>query len=159
MVRALIKGYGVSLGMACFLISTVAEGGGATFVVPGSKAASETSCVEPTPFMRRYHMEVIKHQRDETVHHGIRSTRHSLAGCVDCHGVVTASGEGLPIDQKGQFCGSCHAYTAVQMNCFGCHAAKPTAPHRATGTSADDRERVAAGGRALGTSVEQERRQ
>jgi len=34
---------------------------------------------------RRNHMELIRHQRDLTVHEGIRTTRHSLANCVNCH--------------------------------------------------------------------------
>ena len=59
----------------------------------GSRAADEKSCVEPTDFMRRNHMEVIKHQRDETVHGGIRSTKHSLAGCIACHGAKGPTGE------------------------------------------------------------------
>jgi hypothetical protein len=35
-------------------------------------------CVEPTAEMRRNHMEKILHQRDETMHRGIRTTQHSL---------------------------------------------------------------------------------
>ena len=42
--------------------------------------------------MRRNHMELIKHQRDATVHDGIRGTKHSLAGCIDCHVVPRADG-------------------------------------------------------------------
>ena len=35
--------------------------------------------------MRERHWEFILHQRDETVHKGIRTTRHSLKNCLECH--------------------------------------------------------------------------
>ena len=36
------------------------------------------ACVEDTDFMRRNHMELLKHQRDETMLNGVRGLR---AGC------------------------------------------------------------------------------
>jgi len=93
-------------------------------------------CVEDTQFMRRNHMKLLKHQRDETVHRGIRTAQHSLKGCIDCHasrktGSVAASNE--------NFCQTCHSYAAVTIDCFECHASKPApgtqqsrAPSRAT---------------------------
>ena len=96
-----------------------------SFVKEGSKAAGLSACVEPTEVMRRDHMEFIKHQRDETVHNGIRSTKHSLAGCVECH--VSYGSDGTPVAVSGedQFCGACHQFLAVRLDCFGCHAAVP----------------------------------
>ena len=35
-------------------------------------------CVEDVQWMRKNHMNLLKHQRDETVHKGVRDTRHSL---------------------------------------------------------------------------------
>lgn len=90
-----------------------------------AKAAKLSQCVEPTDFMRRNHMEVIKHQRDETVHKGIRDTNHSLAGCVDCHVQYDAQQQPVPIDAPGQFCAACHEFTAVKLDCFQCHATIP----------------------------------
>jgi len=86
---------------------------------PTVAAAAAGSCVEDTAFMRRNHMELIRHQRDLTVHEGIRTTRHSLANCVNCHadpktGRVTGS--------KDAFCEGCHSYAAVKLDCFECHA-------------------------------------
>jgi hypothetical protein len=104
---------------------TVLAGGLGSYVTEGSKAAGLDACVEPTEYMRRYHMELIEHQRDATVHGGIRSTKHSLADCVACHVSTTAQGEVRPIQEKEQFCGACHAFAAVTMNCFGCHASVP----------------------------------
>ncbi len=73
--------------------------------------------------MRRNHMELLKHQRDRTVHEGIRTVRHSLNNCIACHagkktGRVTGS---------DGFCESCHRYASVKLDCFECHADRPTA--------------------------------
>ncbi len=95
------------------------------FVVESSRAAKLNNCVEPTEYMRRYHMEVIRHQRDTTVYGGIRSTKHSLAGCVDCHVGYDAQHEPVAINAKRQFCKRCHNYAAVTLNCFDCHATLP----------------------------------
>ena len=78
-------------------------------------------CVEPVAFMRRNHMELILHQRDETVHRGIRTKRHSLRNCINCH-AVDAAGQPVTLDDPDHFCVSCHRYAAVKIDCFGCHA-------------------------------------
>jgi hypothetical protein len=95
------------------------------FVVPSSNAAGVENCVEPTEYMRRNHMEVIRHQRDTTVYGGIRSTKHSMAGCVTCHVGYDAEQKPVPINADGQFCEACHDYAAVNLNCFDCHATIP----------------------------------
>ncbi|QIK37029.1 sulfur reduction protein DsrJ [Caldichromatium japonicum] len=95
------------------------------YVVDGSQAAGLPSCVEPTERMRRMHMEFIKHQRIATVHQGIRDTKYSLAGCVDCHVSYDAQHSPRPINQPDQFCGACHRYASVKLDCFDCHAAVP----------------------------------
>lgn len=95
--------------------------------VKGSaKADKLDACVAPTPFMRRNHFELIKHQRDITVHEGIRKTDNSLAGCVDCHVQHDAHGNAVPVDAEKQFCAGCHEYTGVTFDCFTCHATTPT---------------------------------
>lgn len=70
-------------------------------------------------------MEVIRHQRDSTVYGGIRSTKHSLAGCVTCHVGYDADHKPVAINDAGQFCAACHSYAAVTLNCFDCHATIP----------------------------------
>lgn len=90
------------------------------------KAAKGEVCVEPLPVIRRDHMKFLMHQRDETVHGGIRGARHSLVGCIDCHAAKDDAGQWVRIDAPGQFCASCHAYAAVKIDCFQCHAALPT---------------------------------
>jgi hypothetical protein len=75
--------------------------------------------------MRREHMYLLEHQRDQTVYLGDRARRHSLAECVACHVRRDALGHTIPINAPGQFCAACHAYAAVEMDCFECHATRP----------------------------------
>ena len=91
-----------------------------------AKADKLDTCVAPTAFMRRSHFELIKHQRDITVHQGIRETDNSLAGCVDCHVRRDANGQPVPVNAPGEFCAACHQYTGASLDCFTCHATKPT---------------------------------
>jgi hypothetical protein len=126
MAKAVVRGSLISAGLAGVLLcASVAQAADGSFVVPGSKAATLESCVEPTDYMRRNHMEVIKHQRDDTVHQGIRSTKHSLAGCVDCHVSYGSDRVPIAISEKDQFCGACHEFTAVALDCFDCHSSVP----------------------------------
>lgn len=127
MVTALRRGGLFSVGLACALLALVAQGADGEFVVPGSKAAGLKNCVEPTELMRREHMELIQHQRDATVHLGIRSTKHSLAACISCHVSKGGTEQYVPINRVDQFCGACHAYSAVSLDCFQCHAKVPDA--------------------------------
>jgi hypothetical protein len=107
------------------LVGAVQATGVGDFVVDSSKAAALGNCVEPTEYMRRNHMEVIKHQRDTTVYGGIRSTKHSLLGCVGCHAGHDENNAPIAINEHGQFCAACHDYAAVKVNCFDCHATIP----------------------------------
>ena len=152
MANALLRGSFISLGLAGALLALAVQAAGNNFVVTGSRAANEKSCVEPTDFMRRYHMEVIKHQRDETVHGGIRSTKHSLAGCIACHGAKGPTGEPLPANDEKQFCGACHDFAAVRLNCFDCHATVPTARMAPLSNSGSARPSVL-GAPAPGTKI------
>ncbi len=88
---------------------------------PAIKVEKAGACVEPTDEMRRNHMNMLFQQRDQTVHLGLRSPRHSLKGCVDCH-ANPATGSVLG---KDGFCESCHAYAAVKIDCFECHSSSP----------------------------------
>lgn len=126
MAKPEVKGSLVAVGLAWALCALAVQAAGeAKFVVEGSQAAMLESCVEPTDFMRRNHMELIKHQRDATVHGGIRSTKHSLADCFQCHVSFDGSDKPIPVNDEGQFCYSCHNFAAVTVNCFDCHATVP----------------------------------
>lgn len=82
-------------------------------------------CVEPTDWMRRNHMTILKHQRDDTVHLGIRTEKHSLKGCIDCHQVKGTDGAAVTVADPKHFCRTCHDYAAVKVDCFECHASRP----------------------------------
>lgn len=114
---------GLVLGGALLLLAGGASSD--TAVTEGSKAAGLDTCVAPTAVMRRNHMDYLKHDRDATVHKGIRDTRFSLAECVDCHAGKDSSGAYQPVNAEGQFCASCHSYVAVSLTCFQCHRKTP----------------------------------
>lgn len=111
--------------------------------VPGPTVKIEKGekCVEPTEEMRRNHMEMILHQRDRTVHDGIRSVKHSLKNCIDCH----ANPKTNSVLGKDGFCESCHTYAAVKMDCFECHTPSP--------------RKDAAGGKPASSRVDVQRQQ
>jgi hypothetical protein len=125
MANAVLKGSLISVGLAGALCVLAAQAHGDSHVVPGSQAATLEHCVRPTPFMRRNHMELILHQRDVTVHTGVRSTKYGLDDCVACHVSYSADSKPVPINGEDQFCDSCHEYAAVEINCFECHSTVP----------------------------------
>ena len=75
------------------------------------------TCVAPVEEMRRNHMQMLFHQRDRTLRQGVRESRFSLKGCVECH----AGRESGSVLGKDGFCSSCHSYAAVKIDCFECH--------------------------------------
>ncbi len=88
--------------------------------LPTPARGKGTQCVEPTDTMRRYHMDYLLHQRDETVHRGIRGTKYALKDCVECHATPDPRPEVRALTLYG-FCKECHDYAAVSIDCFGCH--------------------------------------
>ena len=82
-------------------------------------------CVEDTEFMRANHMELLLHQRDETMHRGIRTKKHSLKECMECHVVTDANNQPVSAASPKHFCRVCHDYASVSIDCFQCHASKP----------------------------------
>ncbi len=112
---AALLGHGVALAEAA------AAGRG---LQPAIEPARGEKCVADPAFMRRNHMDLLKHQRNQTVHQGVRDTRASLKGCIACH----ASAATQSVAAAGtDFCVSCHSYAAVRIDCFECHASKPQA--------------------------------
>lgn len=116
---------GLVLGGALLLLTSSAFS--ETAVTKGSRAAGLESCVAPTAVMRRNHMDFLKHDRNKTVHQGIRDTQFSLAECVECHATKDDAGAYKPVNAEGQFCESCHNYVAVDLTCFQCHSKTPEA--------------------------------
>ena len=72
-------------------------------------------CVEDPAWMRTNHFETVLHQRDETVIRGVRTEKHSLKNCIDCHITPNAKGEYARYSNSEEhFCASCHTYASCQ---------------------------------------------
>ncbi|MBF0093678.1 MAG: Hdr-like menaquinol oxidoreductase cytochrome c subunit [Alphaproteobacteria bacterium] len=107
---------------ALFGVLPALAGDGPFPTIPKGKGGK---CVEDTQFMRRNHMDLLKHQRDETMREGIRTTEHGLQGCISCHAVQGADGKPVTIKSEEHFCNACHSYAGVSPDCFACHASVP----------------------------------
>jgi len=100
--------------------AVAAKSGAIRTPLPVINIAKPGKCVEATDEMRRNHMNKILHQRDDTVHKGIRTKKHSLSNCINCH----ADEKTNSVLGKEGFCQSCHTYSAVSIDCFSCHNSK-----------------------------------
>ena len=116
------KGLHVSLAILLSVISVSVFAGAPMPDIPKGKGEK---CVEDTQFMRESHMELLLHQRDETVQRGIRTKKHSLKECIACHVVNDSNNQPVSAASSKHFCRQCHDYTAVNIDCFQCHASKP----------------------------------
>ena len=96
-------------------------------LVPHPPKGRGEHCVADTDTMRRYHMTMMKHQRDDTVHEGVRGGKFSIGQCVGCHAVKGEDGQPVSYESPKHFCRSCHDYAAVSIDCFECHSSKPGA--------------------------------
>jgi len=77
--------------------------------------------VKETQWMRKNHMDLLKHQRDETMRKGIRDEKYSLKNCIECH---ASTKDDSVIARDDSFCVACHRYEAVKIDCFECHSGK-----------------------------------
>ena len=114
-------------GMAYALEQDNAAAGVPLPVIPMGQG---DSCVEDTDYMRRNHMDMLKHQRKETVIKGVRNEQYSLKECINCHVVKGPDAIPLSAASPQHFCRTCHDYAAVSIDCFQCHASRPDAEPR-----------------------------
>jgi hypothetical protein len=123
-LRLLLGGLVLAAGLPCVALAAdaatavTASGQGLGPVIEPARGAQ---CVADPAFMRRNHMDLLKHQRNETVHMGVRDARASLKGCIECH---ASQASGSVAAAKTDFCVSCHSYAAVKVDCFECHSSK-----------------------------------
>ena len=111
----------VLIGLLLVTVSSITIADGSK--VPPPKGEQ---CVEDPVWMRTNHFETVLHQRDKTVLQGIRTKKHSLKNCIDCHITPNAQGEYARYSNSEEhFCASCHSYAAVSVDCFQCHADRP----------------------------------
>jgi len=101
-----------------FLLATPAWAGS---FAPKLDIGNGGQCVDDPKFMRKNHMKMIVHQRDETVRSGIRGGKYSLAACVNCH---ASKKDNNVLGDNEHFCQGCHEYAAVKPDCFECHSSK-----------------------------------
>lgn len=78
-------------------------------------------CVKETQWMRKNHMHLLRHQRDEALRKGIRDDKISLKNCIECHASIK---DDSVIARDDSFCVACHRYEAVKIDCFECHSGK-----------------------------------
>ena len=85
---------------------------------PEIRKLAVKECVEPTPYMRANHMEVVKSWREAVVreedriyvnHEGKKYSMSLSQTCLGCH------------SNKEKFCDACHNYSGVKPNCWDCH--------------------------------------
>jgi predicted CXXCH cytochrome family protein len=94
-------------------------------LLPDIPQGKGDKCIAPTDFMRRNHMNLLKHDRDETVYFGNRQVKASLKDCVACHAVKGVDNKPITVQDPKHFCRACHDYVAVKIDCFECHASRP----------------------------------
>lgn len=116
--------------------------------VPAIPRGQGETCVAETGFMRRNHMTLLRHQRDDTMRRGIRGNPYSLEECISCHAVTGPDAMPLTVDSPQHFCRACHDYAAVSIDCFQCHASRPE-----SGIAADS-TRSSSGVAAAGVSLQ-----
>lgn len=76
-------------------------------------------CVKDEQWMRKNHMHLLKHQRDEALRRGVRDEQISLKTCIECHASLK---DDSVIAREDSFCVGCHKYEAVKLDCFECHS-------------------------------------
>jgi hypothetical protein len=99
----------------------VPAGATESYGMPKLDVGKGGQCVEEPQWMRKNHMKVLLHQRDETVHKGIRDEKHSLKNCIECHASLR---DNSVLGRADSFCEGCHRYEAVKIDCFECHSSK-----------------------------------
>ncbi len=107
------------VGSAALVLSSSAI---ADITLPEISKGKGDKCVAPTDEMRKFHMQKILHQRDDTMHKGIRTKTFALKECINCHVPENSS---VRFGDSEHFCSSCHNYAADTIDCFQCHADRP----------------------------------
>lgn len=135
--------HGIGRPLKCVIFTLLTGIAAALFALSGVSYADDTfdlkselavphgeQCVEPTEVMRRRHMEFLNRHRDDVVIDGIRTEKYSLQKCLNCHVRRTASGEFPRHTDSAHFCAACHEFSSVNIDCFSCHADRPSSFYR-----------------------------
>ncbi|MCW9015013.1 MAG: hypothetical protein OQL06_14680 [Gammaproteobacteria bacterium] len=114
----------VVVGSVALALSSIADSSAGNTDFAKTKS---DKCVADTAYMRTNHMQEMLHQRDDTMRKGIRDGKHSLKACINCH--IPENSQVRFGDDK-HFCSGCHNYAAVSIDCFQCHADRPTSDNK-----------------------------
>lgn len=121
-IGAMLLG-GFLLAGAVPALSQESDGAGKV-PMPNVSDRKGDKCIRDEAYMRRHHMDMLKHKRDLTMRKGIRTKEDSLQNCISCHANQKTNSV---IGSKDNFCQSCHSYVGVKLDCFECHSSKPKA--------------------------------
>ena len=124
MISRLIKlasVFAIAAGLSLGAAGSQAGGIAPKLVIDKSKG----QCVLPPEQMKRQHMKLLKHRRDETMFNGVRGGKVSLRACVTCHAIKGDDGKFVTIKSEKHFCRTCHDYIAVKPDCWDCHVSVP----------------------------------
>ncbi len=102
---------------------TAQAGGDIAPKVPIDRTKGE--CVLPGDQMRREHMKILVHRRDDTMYQGIRGGKAAFSACLNCHMVKDDAGKPVTIESPRHFCRVCHDFAAVKVDCWSCHKSVP----------------------------------
>ncbi len=125
-MRAIRQGMTAALlgGVVFAAVLGVAQAGDLAPKVPIDK--SKGDCVLPGDQMRKQHMNILMHRRDDTMFNGVRGGKRSLQACLTCHMVKDeTTGKPVTIESPKHFCRVCHDFTAVKVDCWSCHKSVP----------------------------------
>lgn len=114
----------IALGLAMLGGPALAQVAGNP-LYPSVPAATGEPHPEGNEFMRRNHMKMLLHDRDLTMHDGVRPANASLKGCFECHATRDETGQAVSFEDDRHFCRVCHDYVAVKVDCFTCHRSTP----------------------------------
>ena len=111
----------LAIAFAVGLVCSAPAGAGGWTPVPTLAKPKGESCVEPRDVIRRNHMDLLKEQRDLTMHQGIRGGKYSIRKCVECHASPDPAYKDEVVLNVSQFCDQCHTYAGAQPDCWTCH--------------------------------------
>lgn len=106
----------IALLLLCLCFHTVWA---ADLSLPKVDIGKGGQCVKDPQWMRKNHMHLLVHQRDEAVRKGVRDEKISLKNCIECH---ASTKDNSVIARDDSFCVACHRYEAVKIDCFECHS-------------------------------------
>ena len=108
----------IFIGVISFPVWYITVSQGATSTPELEIVTEAEQCVEPVPYMKARHMDLLTEWKTSVVRENNRTYiagdgreyNMSLTGtCLDCH------------SNKAEFCDRCHDYAGVQPDCWDCH--------------------------------------